>query len=166
MHPIIEALGLKELPAPETELLQKLFKDHLICDRAQQLMVEFFGPAAVRQLHPVERAALLKRISPAPKPQGRAAWTLATVMTSGQPYVKAECAACHQSVNFVRPEPRSWVVRERVNGEPQARQVSGITEAEAKQARALRWTHCGHTDKAPHEIALLWEQDLQKLVAR
>jgi len=68
MHPIIESLGLKELPAPEVELLQKILNDNLITIRAQELMIEQFAAAAIRQLHPIERAALLKRISPPPKP--------------------------------------------------------------------------------------------------
>src|SRR6266576_344150 len=86
MHPIIEALGLKELPAPEVELLQKIFNDNLISIRAQQLMIEHFAPEAIRQLHPMERTALLKRILPS-KPALTITWGITRGLHSQKPMI-------------------------------------------------------------------------------
>jgi hypothetical protein len=99
MNPIIEALALKELPAPETELLQKILNDNLITIRAQQLMIEHFAPEAIKQLHPVhERPAFLKRISPPPAaalnaPTSKVTWTIARAMLSQKAQIVAKRGA-------------------------------------------------------------------------
>lgn len=103
LHPILvallESLELKELPAPETELLQKILNDNLITIRAQQLMVEHFAPEVIRQLHPQERAPFLKRIAP-PKPVHLVLWTVQTSMHSRLIHIHGQCGRCGQDVNF------------------------------------------------------------------
>jgi hypothetical protein len=67
MHPIIESVGIKNLPGSESELVKKILNDHLVCVRAQELMVEHFAAEAIRRMNPLEHDALVKRVSPAPK---------------------------------------------------------------------------------------------------
>jgi hypothetical protein len=82
---IQEALGVEIL---SEEARVKLMKDHLVLERAQNLMFEFFAPTAISLMHPVEKAALLKRIGPPPAP--RVTWTVGTAQRSLRPLLIAK----------------------------------------------------------------------------
>jgi hypothetical protein len=135
MHNIIKALKesfeLKELPASEVELLQKILADNLITLRAQQLMIEHFAAEAIRQLHPVERPAFLKRISPPPKPLYKVLWEVKGGLHTGRPHIHGACGQCGQDVNFT--------------GDPE-------------QAPGVVWTHCPlGPSKIPESVIQVYE---------
>lgn len=168
MHPIISALNLTELPAPETELLQKILNDNLISIRCQQLMIEQFAPEAIRQLHPsYERPAFLKRIGAVPKPKGRAVWGVVYLDISNRAFVKAECALCKQCMQYGPPERQHRVIVDGSSGEPVSNQSFGITtDALNWSVASLAWTHCGDVDKAPAHVVAEWSEYLKTLVAK
>jgi hypothetical protein len=168
MHPIIAALNLTELPAPEVELLQKILNDNLISIRCQQLMIEQFAPEAIRQLHPsYERPAFLKRIGAVPKPKARAVWGVVYVDISNRAFVKAECPLCKQCMQYGPPEKQNRTVYDRSSGEPVSHRIVGITTDALNQSVAsLAWTHCGILDKAPAHVVAEWSEYLKTLVAK
>ena len=133
MHPIIESLGLKELPTTEVELLQKILQDNLVTLRAQQLMVSHFAVAAIEQMHPVERAALIKRISPPPTPVHHISWTVQKATHSGQLHIHGQCGRCGQDVNFTgKPDDAPHVVWSHCTLGPSKIPASVVEEYRAK----------------------------------
>src|SRR5580692_6967170 len=97
MKKILEALGVETLPEAS---LDKLRNDHLVLDRAQKLMFEFFIPTAINLMHPMEKAALLKRISPPPKPLHMVSWGVQGGTNSGKPHIFGSCGQCSQTCHF------------------------------------------------------------------
>jgi hypothetical protein len=164
MNPILSALGIETLPGPESETLKKILNDHLVCQRAQEFMIERFAAEAITHMHPVERAALLKRISPPPAVKANATWGIvpAYATQTGRVYVSTYCSACKNTLKFGEPEAQT----QKVYGDS-PRQIVGITEAALKKSLShLEWYHCGHLDKAPPQIAAEWESYLRTLVGK
>jgi hypothetical protein len=108
-----ESLGITEWPAPDS--LNKLLNDHLVCERAQQLMIASFAERVIEQMHPLERAALLKRISPPPIPAGMVSWHVEKGTYSGTLSIVGRCGRCNQDTAFA--------------GKPDA-------------AQTAKWAHC------------------------
>jgi hypothetical protein len=102
MHPILQALGLEleNLPGPEAEILKKILNDHLVAQMSQELMIAKFAGEAISRMHPVARAALLKRISPPPKPVYKVFWEMLGGIHSGTAHIRGICGQCKQDVIF------------------------------------------------------------------
>jgi hypothetical protein len=97
MKKILEALGVETLP-PES--LVKLTNDHLVLERAQKLMFEFYIPTAIMLMHPMEKAALLKRISPPPKPVHLISWSVQAGTYSPVVSIHGSCGRCNADTNY------------------------------------------------------------------
>lgn len=109
---IQEALGVETL---SEESLKKLLTDSLVMSRAANLMVEFFAPAVIQQMHPMEKSALLKRIGPPPQIAHKVSWSVQSETISGHISIRGNCSRCRQDVAFA--------------GRP-------------ADAHAVIWTHC------------------------
>lgn len=96
------------------EILKKILADHLVCQRAQELMVAYFSAAAISEMHPAERAALIKRCSPPPappKPVHLVSWQVSGGLISGRVHIHGACGRCGQDVNFAgNPDQAAGVV--------------------------------------------------------
>jgi hypothetical protein len=110
---ILEALGISEFPAPDS--LNKVLNDHLVAQRATELAVEHFAAEAIQKMHPVERQALIKRISPPPKPLHQVGWKVQPGLQSGKPRIVGNCGRCGQDCHY--------------DGKPSA-------------AKDVTWSHC------------------------
>jgi len=97
---IEELFGTTSLPCPEEELRKKILSDNLVTLRAQELMISQFASEAIRQMHPVERQALIKRISPPPKPLHQVGWKVESGLQSGKPRIVGYCGRCGQDCHY------------------------------------------------------------------
>jgi hypothetical protein len=100
MHPILEALGFKTLHEPEDKILAKVLADNRLTLRSQQLMVEHFAEAAIKLMHPLERAALLKKVSPPPMSKTPVTWSAEVGPATGVAAIYGFCSRCKQDVAF------------------------------------------------------------------
>jgi hypothetical protein len=141
-NPILEALGIANLlpntafPGLEAEVLKKILADNFLTLRCQELMIRHFAVEAIQQMHPVERAALLKRISPTPKPATKVIWAAEEGHASGKPILSASCEGCRQTVYFGIPEVK----------QAGAKYVYPTPADVDRAIENLRWSHCGRTD--------------------
>ena len=130
---ILEALGISEFPAPDS--LSKILKDHLVCERTQELMVQRFAAEVIQKMHPLEKKSLLKRITPpAPvaPPVHLVTWRIEGGLISGKAFLKGHCGRCGQDCHF--------------DGKPGA--VAGLI-----------WAHCAlGPSKPPEEIVAAYAQ--------
>jgi hypothetical protein len=139
MHPIIESLfGTKELPSLEVELLKKILNDNFVTLCAQEQMIEFFAPAAIRKMHPTARAALITRISPPPKPVYKVFWEMIGGIHSGTPHIRGICGQCKQDVIFKgQPDYAQHVVWSHCSLGPSKIPESVIQDYETKHGLRL-----------------------------
>jgi hypothetical protein len=138
MNPILQALGLESLPGPESEILKKVLNDHLVCQCAQELMIEKFAGEAIARMHSVARAALIKRISPPPKPLHKVFWEVVGGMHSGRAHIHGQCGQCGQDVRFTgSPDQAAGVLWSHCSLGPSKITESVIQEYAPKHGRIL-----------------------------
>jgi hypothetical protein len=95
---ILEALGMSEFPAPDS--LKKILKDSFVQTKITELVIEHFAAEAIATMHPVEKAALLKRIGPPPVPAGMVLWSVQQGTYAGTVAIHGSCGRCHADTNF------------------------------------------------------------------
>lgn len=128
---ILEALGIENWPAPDSE--KKLLNDALVQQRALELVFRDYAPEVIQNMHPVERAACLKRIGPLPKPTYLVSWTVQGGTLTGTPHIFGNCGQCKQTCRFdLKPEGAKYILWTHCNLGP-----SKIPEAVVEQYAAL-----------------------------
>jgi hypothetical protein len=147
------------------ESRKKLINDHLVLERAQRLMLEGTIPRVLEQMHPLEIAALIKRIGPPPAPTGKAVWGWKESLTTADKIFSASCPACHQTAYFAIPRPQ-LLQREskRVPGKFDDYWTT-VSKGDVEKACAqLAWFHCGKLDKPDENFTAAFRADAMRFV--
>jgi hypothetical protein len=138
MNPIFLHLGVEQLSIPEAEALKKITSDNFVTLCCQELMVEHFLEEAIRRMHPIARAALLKKISPPPKPLHKVLWEVVGGMHSGRAHIHGQCGQCGQDVRFTgSPDQAAGVLWSHCSLGPSKITESVIQEYAPKHGRIL-----------------------------
>jgi hypothetical protein len=170
-HPLLELLGIPIPANKEYEVLQRVFKDHLVSERSMNLMTAKLALEVVQGMHFLERAALAKRVA-LPGQKVSAVWTYldlsAATGKADRFALKAVCAGCHQEKYYQPPAPQ-WkqVPYQNGNRTLYSNQLQPVSLEDIEQFLGMvSWTHCGTTDKPPAELWAGFSDRCRELVPR
>ena len=153
MNPILEVLlGNTPLPGPEDEILKKVLNDNLVRMRAMESLISSSAFDAVKNLLPIEKQALLKRIGCAPRPVGSAQWGWRDSLNSNDKVFLASCSVCKNSVHIAVPRPQ--------------RVGAFLSKSDVdRSCEELQWFHCGHNEKPDENFIAVFRAEAMRLVA-
>ena len=158
MHPILTALGVSKIPVgtAENDILKKVLNDHLFAQRAQELMIQHFGETVARQMHPVEVAALLKRVGAVAPPPPTVKWEFMDMdeqLGSGVYAYFMKATLGPEVRNFPGPQP--WVKHEKNAQGKTFDTLMPVTKETVRQSiEKIKWETGTTVFRPPQE--LLW----------
>jgi hypothetical protein len=171
---ILDVAAVPTTTPSRQEIARRIVEDSLVQKRAMYLAVNSFILQAIREMTGPEKDVLRKRAG-VPSPDQltrRAKWSLLEILKTGKPYVRVECATCHQSQNF--PQPEAFIEKIQIPGDPDGRyneKRHPVTKDQVTRALAgIRFQHCGHLETPPADmwaqIENLWLSKIEKPSAR
>jgi hypothetical protein len=167
---ITKALGLPDLPPAQFERARKLIlEDNFFYSRCLSTLVLGVAGRVAESLHPLERERMRRISGVAMLARGTAAWGIVDNELNGKFKLKASCAVCKQDVSFTPPEAwREHKYVDRGNGDIWDNfKDHPVTKDDIKaNLEGLRWNHCGHLEKPPADILLVWQDRLAALISR
>jgi rRNA maturation protein Nop10 len=167
---LTEALGLPDLSPQQFERARKrILEDSFFYTRCLSTLVLGVAPRVAESLHPLEKARMRKISEAEVAPRGKASWGIEAQLHTGVETLRAQCSTCGQDMRFAAPKPWS---EEKVYHEGTINQSTQTiwhepTRADVKyQIEHLHWQHCGHSEKCPPELAMIWEEKLYARIRR
>jgi len=154
---ITTALGLPDLsPGDFHDVRKRILTDNFIYSRCLCVLIEENAARILDSsaIHPVERAALLKKFLPL-KPSNIAIWSVSPSATTGHVVFAAHCATCHLGAHFVPPVPKTEV---EIFGGRERTKTWPLTPKDVRRiVSEITFAHCGKKDR-PDE---LWLSEFQ-----
>jgi hypothetical protein len=167
---LTEAIGLPELtPAQFERARAKILADSFFYNRCLSVLVLGVAARVAESLHPLEKKRMRTISEAEAAPRGKASWGIEAALQTGEECLRAQCSVCRSDVRFTAPKPWSEekVLHEGTNNQMVQTIWHDPTRADVKyQIEHLHWTHCGHTEKCPPELAMIWEEKLYARIRR
>jgi hypothetical protein len=155
------AIGLPDLtPAQYERARKRILEDSFFYTRCLSTLVLSVAARTAQELHPLEKQRM-RRISEAEvAPQGKASWGIEAQLQTGIESLRAQCSVCSQDARFSAPKAWSEEVDKNDGRGPFTVWHNPTRKDVQYHISNLRWTHCGHTEKCPPELAMVWEEKL------
>lgn len=167
---LTSALGLPDLPPAQFERARKrILEDNFFYSRCLSVLVLGVAARVAEGLHPLEKARMRKVSEAEVLQRGKASWGIVAHPVTGAEALRAACSVCNQDMQFMPLKPWS---EEKVHHRGTINESSTTvwhepTRADVKRAMEnLVWGHCGHSEKCPAELAMVWEEKLLARITR
>lgn len=161
---ITKALGLPDLPPAQFERARKaILEDNFFYTRCLSTLVLGVAGKVAASLHPLEQQRMRNIAGFSTQERGKATWGIVENIKNGVAALKASCPACKQDMNFMQPAPWSEEIPyDRGSGiRGTTTKWHDVTAADVKAAiQNIQWQHCGHMEKPPADLLLVWEERL------